>query len=79
VRDRIYGLLQFTVTKACFIGLIRALTVRASVGWRAVCLITGTVGALLSMVVFLEVRERPLEAVGQRLRSWRRSASTVFR
>jgi len=59
MRGRIYGLLQLTMPTGYLLGMVLALTLRASVGWRGVFLITGAVGVLLSVVIFFGVRERP--------------------
>jgi MFS family permease len=39
--------------------MVLALTLRESMGWRGVFLITGSLGVLLSVVIFFGVRERP--------------------
>jgi len=59
IRGRIYGLLQLTMPTGYLLGMVLALTLRASVGWRGVFLITGSLGVLLSVVIFFAVRERP--------------------
>jgi MFS family permease len=53
VRGRIYGLLQLTMPVGYLLGMVLALTLRGSVGWRAVFLIT------YAPRVLFEVRERP--------------------
>jgi MFS family permease len=59
MRGRIYGLLQLTMPVGYLLGMVLALTLRASVGWRGVFLITGSLGILLAVVIFFGVRERP--------------------
>ncbi len=59
VRGKIYGLLQLTAPTGYLLGMVLALTLRESVGWRGVFLITGSLGVLLSVVIFFGVRERP--------------------
>lgn len=59
VRGKIYGLLQLTMPTGYLLGMVLALTLRETVGWRGVFLITGSLGVLLSVVILLVVRERP--------------------
>jgi MFS family permease len=59
VRGKIYGLLQLTAPTGYLLGMVLALTLRGVVGWRGVFLITGSLGILLSAIIFFAVRERP--------------------
>ncbi len=58
VRGKIYGLLQLTMPTGYLLGMVLALTLRETVGWRGVFLITGALGILLSVVILFAVRER---------------------
>ena len=59
VRGKIYGLLQLTMPIGYLLGMILALTLRDSLGWRGVFYITGALGILLAGVIFFGVREPP--------------------
>ena len=57
IRGKIYGLLQLTQPIGYMIGLVVATFLAASIGWRAVFYITGSLGLLIALVIFLTVRE----------------------
>jgi MFS family permease len=57
VRGKIYGLLQITMPMGYLLGMILALTLRGTIGWRAVFYLTGSLGVLLSVVILIGVRE----------------------
>jgi MFS family permease len=57
VRGKIYGLLQITMPIGYLLGMILALTLRGTIGWRAVFYLTGSLGVLLSVVILVGVRE----------------------
>ena len=59
VRGKIYGLLQLTMPLGYLIGMILAMVLRDSIGWRGVFYITGTIGVLLAIVIWFGVREAP--------------------
>ena len=59
VRGKIYGLLQLTMPTGYLLGMVLALTLRETVGWRGVFLITGALGVVLAVVILFAVRERP--------------------
>ena len=59
VRGKVYGLLQLTLPLGYMLGMILALTMRESVGWRGVFYITGSLGVLLSFIIFFFVKEAP--------------------
>src|SRR5512136_851186 len=59
VRGKIYGLLQLTMPLGYLLGMILAMALRDSIGWRGVFYITGTIGVLLAMVIWFGVREAP--------------------
>ncbi len=57
VRGRIYGLLEVTMPLGFLLGMILALSLRDVIGWRGVFFITGTLGVILSVVIFFGVKE----------------------
>jgi MFS family permease len=57
VRGRIYGLLELAMPLGFLCGMILALTLRDTIGWRGVFYITGTLGVVLAAVIFFGVRE----------------------
>jgi MFS transporter, Spinster family, sphingosine-1-phosphate transporter len=60
VRGKIYGLLQLAQPLGYMIGLLAAtLLVGALGGWRGIFYITGSLGLVLALVIFLGVREAP--------------------
>ena len=59
VRGRIYGLLQVAMPLGYITGMVLASTLSGVVGWRGVFYITGSVGVLLSILIFFGVREVP--------------------
>jgi MFS transporter, Spinster family, sphingosine-1-phosphate transporter len=58
-RGKIYGLIQITMPLGYLLGMIMALQLRDSVGWRGVFYITGSLGMVLSVLIFFGVREAP--------------------
>ena len=59
VRGRIYGLLQLTQPLGYLMGMVLALMLRDQVGWRGVFYITGSLGVLLAILIFVGVRDAP--------------------
>lgn len=60
VRGKVYGLLQIAQPLGYMIGLLVAtLLVDSLGGWRGVFYITGTLGLVLALLIFLAVREAP--------------------
>lgn len=57
VRGKIYGLLQLSLPLGYMLGLILATVLSGMVGWRGVFYITGTLGLVLSVVIFFGVRD----------------------
>ena len=57
VRGKIYGLLQLTQPLGYMIGLIVATLVSGALGWRAVYIITGSLGLVIAVVIFFGVKE----------------------
>jgi len=59
VRGKIYGLLQLTQPLGYMLGLVVATLLSATVGWRGVFYATGSLGVVLSILIFFGVREAP--------------------
>ncbi len=59
IRGKVYGLLQLAQPLGYMLGLVVATLLSGVVGWRGVFYITGSLGLLLSVVIFFGVREPP--------------------
>ena len=59
VRGKIYGLLELTAPLGYMLGMVLALQLRDLIGWRGVFYLTGSLGVLLSVLIFFGVRELP--------------------
>jgi MFS transporter, Spinster family, sphingosine-1-phosphate transporter len=59
VRGKIYGLLELSMPIGYLLGMVLGLFLGGVVGWRGVFYITGSIGVLLSFVIFFGVREPP--------------------
>ncbi len=80
LRGKIYGLLQLTQPIGYLLGMILALMLAPTIGWRSVFYITGGLGILLAILIFFFVKEVPrgqaepefedLEVIGQYRFSW---------
>lgn len=57
VRGRVYGLLQLTQPLGYLAGMGLALGLGPIIGWRSIFYITGTLGLIIAVVIFLAVRE----------------------
>ncbi|MCX7026407.1 MAG: MFS transporter [Spirochaetes bacterium] len=58
-RGKIYGFLQVAQPLGYLLGMILALVLGASLGWRKIFFITGGLGILVSFIVFIFVKDRP--------------------
>lgn len=58
-RGKVYGLLQLTMPLGFMAGMILGLQLGGVIGWRSVFYLTGTLGVLLSILIFFGVREAP--------------------
>jgi len=58
-RGRVIGLLQVAMPVGYLLGMLLALTLRDTLGWRGVFYLTGSMGILLAWVIYLGVREVP--------------------
>lgn len=59
VRGKIYGLLQLTMPLGYLLGMLAALLLRDTLGWRGVFYITGGLGILLAGLIFMGVPDVP--------------------
>jgi MFS family permease len=59
VRGKIYGLLQLTMPLGYLLGMLLAMGLREQIGWRGVFYLTGSLGVLLSVVIWFGVKEAP--------------------
>ena len=59
MRGKVYGLLQVAQPMGYMLGTVLALTLGAALGWRNLFFITGGVGILIAILIFLGVRELP--------------------
>ena len=59
IRGKIFGLLQTAMPFGYMLGLVLATALGGALGWRQVFFITSSLGVLLSIVIFLGVREAP--------------------
>lgn len=59
VRGKIYGILQLTSPLGYLAGMLLALLLGGVIGWRNIFYITGSLGILLAIVIFLGVKEAP--------------------
>lgn len=59
MRGKVYGILELTMPLGYLSGMILALALRDTIGWRGVFFITGTLGILLAGVIFFGVKEAP--------------------
>jgi len=58
-RGKIYGFLQVAQPAGYLLGMILALAFGATYGWRNVSFLTGSLGIILSVIIFLFVKDRP--------------------
>ncbi len=59
VRGKVYGFLQLTQPLGYLAGMLLALILGGMIGWRAIFYITGSLGIVLSVVIFFGVEEAP--------------------
>ena len=58
-RGKIYGFLQVAQPLGYLLGMILALSFGAAYGWRNVFFLTGGLGIILSVIIFLFLKDRP--------------------
>lgn len=59
MRGKIYGILQLTGPLGYLSGMLLALSLRDTIGWRGVFYITGSLGIVLAIVILIAVRDAP--------------------
>jgi MFS family permease len=59
MRGKIYGLLQIAGPLGYMMGMLLALLLSASLGWRGIYYLTGSLGIVLAVIIFFGVREAP--------------------
>jgi len=59
MRGKIYGLLQLAQPLGYMLGMLLGLMLSGVLGWRGIYYLTGSVGILLSFIIFFGVREAP--------------------
>ena len=59
MRGKIYGFLQLAQPLGYMVGLVLALVLGPIIGWRNVFILTGTLGLIVAVVIFLGVKEAP--------------------
>ena len=59
IRGKVYGLLQVAQPLGYMLGLFAATLLGGVAGWRGVFYVTGSLGVLLSVLIFFGVREAP--------------------
>lgn len=59
LRGKVYGLLQLAQPLGYMAGLVLATLLSGAIGWRGVFYITGSLGLVLALLIFLGVKEAP--------------------
>jgi len=59
MRGRVFGLLQVAQPVGYMLGMLLALLLSDSLGWRGIYIVTGSLGVALSLLIFFGVREVP--------------------
>ncbi len=67
-RGRIFGLLQIAQPIGYLLGMVLALILGGMIGWRSIFYITGSLGILLSIAIFLGVKDIPRGSSEEELR-----------
>lgn len=88
MRGRIYAILQLAQPIGYLVGMLLALMLSPTIGWRSVFFITGSLGILLAIFIFFGIRDLPrgkaepeleeLAEIGQYRFSWQQ-AKEVFK
>ena len=87
-RSKVYGILQISQPIGYLVGMVLALMLAPIIGWRTVFYITGSLGIVLSVVIYFRVKEMPrgksepefegMEEIGKFEFSWE-AAREVFK
>jgi MFS family permease len=59
IRGKVIGLIEMTMPLGYLMGMLLALTLKDTIGWRSVFYITGALGIVMAGVIFFTVREVP--------------------
>lgn len=59
MRGRVYGVLQLAQPLGYLLGMILAMSLKDSLGWRGVFYLTGALGVLVAVAIFFGVRDLP--------------------
>jgi MFS family permease len=59
LRGKVYGLLQFTQPLGYLLGMVLGLMLSGLIGWRGVFYITGSLGIVMAVIIFLGVKDVP--------------------
>ncbi len=59
MRGKVYGIMQLTQPLGYLIGMVAAIMLGGTLGWRNIFFITGGLGILLAIIIFFGVREAP--------------------
>ena len=78
VRGRVNGLLQVTQPLGYLVGMVLALVLGGILGWRTIFYLTGGLGVVLAVVIFLGVREPKRGAAEPELRGVETSTEYRF-
>jgi MFS family permease len=88
MRGKVYGLLQLAQPLGYLMGMLLALMLAPSIGWRTVFYLTGSLGILIAALIFWGVKEMPrgkaepefegMEEIGQFRFSWQ-EAKQIFK
>ena len=87
-RSKVYGILQVSQPIGYLVGMVLALMLAPSIGWRTIFYITGSLGIVISVIIYFGVKEMPrgksepefegMEEIGQFQFSWD-AAKEVFK
>jgi len=59
LRGKVYGFLQLAQPIGYLIGMVLALFLAPSIGWRSIFFITGSIGILLSIIIYFGIKDLP--------------------
>lgn len=87
LRGKVYGILQLTQPIGYLVGMILALMLSPTIGWRPIFFITGSLGLVLAVAIFFGVKEMPrgqaepefqgIEEIGQYKFSWEQAKEVI--
>jgi MFS family permease len=58
-RSRIFGFLQLSIPLGYLLGLVLAINLAPTIGWRNIYIITGSLGVILALIIRLGVKDLP--------------------